>query len=68
MDYFLTPSWHRIFSGLFVNLAAGWIGVIIFTFGFFTNAYGPATLIFNVLCATFSLWMAEKFDRLSNEL
>jgi uncharacterized membrane protein YeaQ/YmgE (transglycosylase-associated protein family) len=55
-----TTAQRRILSGLFTNLAAGWIGAMIITpnFSDITTFHGAAVLIFDGSAVILSLLMA----------
>lgn len=54
------PSQLRILSGLFTNLAAGWVGAMIITpnFSDVTNFRGAFVLLFDAVAAIVSLVIA----------
>jgi len=60
-----SASWYRILSGFMVNMAAGWIGITLFTPAFFQTPYWLFSLNSNIASAMVSLWIAQKLDTVS---
>jgi hypothetical protein len=65
MRYF-TPAKLKVLSGLFGNLAAGWLGAAIITPNFadlselISKLVLTADIVFAILCLLLAFWFEEK--------
>lgn len=64
MSRFFSKSWFRVLSGLFINLSAGWLGLVIITPNFFplTGLGSLWVFTYEVFFAILFLVIAVKLD------
>lgn len=59
----LTPAWTKVLSGFFVNLAAGWFGVIFIAPTFMNNPIWPIVLTTDIFGVILSLILAVALEK-----
>jgi hypothetical protein len=64
----LSNSWLKVLSGLFVNLGAGWFGVVFIAPGIVGQSFLLSSVVLtkNLLLGTLCLVMAKKMEELTS--